>query len=430
MSALVGALEEPTVAPPARWVVALSLANLGVYTGWFGPIQVLLAEQAKVISPDHKEQLLGWVLGIGAFVSTVCNPLFGAFSDRTTSRRGRRVPWVFGGVAVGSVCLGVLSVTHSALLMVLAWAGVQASLNAMYAAITAAVPDQVPVQRRGLVGGCLAIAQTFGVVLGVGIAAATGSIAAGYLASITVMVALALPYLFGSRDVPLPVEYEVERFRLGPFLRGFWISPRQHPDFAWAWGTRFLATVGNSIATLYLLYYVTDALGFSDDEGPNKVFVMTVLYAACLVVTTVVGGIWSDRTGRRKSFVIWSGLVAGAAALLLAIPQTYGAAILASIVLGLGFGIYLAVDFALITQVLPGAEGRAKDLGVINIANALPQAIAPVIAGTILGLVRTSGGSVATHGESWSLGYALVYVFAFVMCVLGSVFVTRIRSVA
>ena len=423
------ALAEPTVNPPWSWVVALSLVNLGIMSGWFGPIQVLLAEQAREISPEHKEQVLGWVLGVGAFVSTVCNPLFGAFSDRTRLRIGRRLPWILVGAAGGSLSLLVLSVADSVPMMMLGWCGVQAFLNAMYAAVTASVPDQVPEGRRGLVGGLLAIAQTLGVVGGVGIAAVTGSIAAGYLVTIVVLLSLTLPYALHSRDLALPEDYPLAPFRLGRFLRSFWISPREHPDFAWAWVTRFLVNTGNYIGTMYLLYYVTDGLGFSEDVGPDKVFVLTVIYALAMVVTTAFGGAWSDRLGRRKIFVIWSGVVAGTATLILAIPQTYTAALVAAGVLGVGYGIYTAVDFALITQVLPGAEERAKDLGVINIANALPQVFAPILAGMILGTVRSMGGTVATQGEEWSMGYGAVYGFAFLVSILGSVFVTRIRSV-
>ncbi len=423
------ALAEPTENPPWSWVIALSLVNLGIMSGWFGPIQVLLAEQAREISPDNKEQVLGWVLGVGAFVSTVCNPLFGAFSDRTMLRMGRRLPWILMGAVGGSLSLLLLSTANSVATMMLGWCGVQAFLNAMYAAVTAAVPDQVPVQRRGLVGGMLAIAQTFGVVFGVGIAAATGSIAAGYLVTIGVLLALTLPFALRSRDLALPEDYALQPFRLGEFIRSFWISPREHPDFAWAWITRFLVNVGNYIGTMYLLYYVTDGLGFSEDDGPDKVFVLTVIYAVTMVLTTAFGGAWSDRLGRRKIFVIWSGVVAGTATLILAIPQTYTAALVAAGVLGIGYGIYTAVDFALITQVLPGAEERAKDLGVINIANALPQVFAPILAGLILGLVGGLGGTVATQGEEWSMGYGAVYGFAFLVSILGSVFVTRIRSV-
>ncbi len=423
------ALAEPTQTPPWSWVASLALVNLGVMCGWFGPIQVLLAEQAREISPDHKEQLLAWVLGTGAFVSMVCNPVFGAFSDRTRLRVGRRLPWVVVGVVGGSLSLMALSVAESAITMLLAWCGVQAFLNAVYAAVTAAIPDQVPRERRGLVGGVLAMAQTLGVVGGVAIAAATGSIAAGYLATIAALVLLSLPYLLRSRDLALPPDHVVPAFRLGAFVRGFWISPRAYPDFAWAWLTRFLVNVGNAVGTLYLLYYLTDGLGVPEDEADGRVLVLTTLYAVTTVLTTVVGGAWSDRLGRRKVFVIWSGLVAGTATLILAIPQTWPAAVAAAIVLGAGYGMYTSVDFALVTQVLPDAEDRARDLGVINVANALPQVFAPVAASLILVGVEAAGGSVATRGDSWSLGYGLVYAFAFGCSLLGSILVTRIRSV-
>ena len=424
------ALSDPLVSPPARWVLSLSLVNLGIMCGWFGPIQVLLAEQAKVISPGHKESVLSLVLGVGAAVSTVCNPVFGAFSDRTTWRVGRRLPWVLIGAAGGALSLLLLSVADSVPVMILGWAGVQAFLNAMFAAVVAAIPDQVPVARRGLVGGLVAIAQTVGVVGGVGIASATGSIAAGYLATIGVLLVLTVPYALGSRDLALPTGYRPPPFSLLAFVRSFWISPRAHPDFAWAWLTRFLVNLGNYIGTMYLLYYVTDGLGVPDDEADGHVLVLTGLYAVATVVTTAVFGHWSDRLGKRKVFVIASGLVAGAASLVLAIPQTWPAAVAAALVLGLSYGIYTAVDFALITQVLPTATERAKDLGVINIANALPQVLAPAVAGVILVLVRQSGGSVATHGESWSVGYGALYFFGFAASLLGSVLVTRIRSVA
>jgi MFS family permease len=97
--------------------------------------------------------------------------------------------------------------------------------------------------------------------------------------------------------------------------------------------------------------------------------------------------------------------------------------------MGVGYGIYTSVDFALITQVLPGAADRGKDLGVINIANALPQVVAPGIAGVILVVVDALGGLTETNGDAFSVGYCAVYASAFASAILGSVFVTRIKSV-
>ncbi|HET9021983.1 MAG TPA: MFS transporter [Ornithinibacter sp.] len=407
------ALREPTEPASRLWVLWLVVASIGLWSGFFGPIQVLLAQQSEALSPDHKEAVLALVTGVGAAVSTVLNPVWGAFSDRTTLRSGRRRPWVLGGAALGAVAMLLLSGADSVWRLVLAWALAQAALNAMLAAITATVPDQVPTRERGVVGGVLAIAQTAGVIVGSGIAAVTGSIAAGYLTIAAVLVATTLPYAVDSRDIALPRELR-PAFRWGAFLRSFWVSPRQHPDFGWAWITRFLMNLGNALLILYLLYYLKDAVQLSDDEAEDAVFTLTAVYGVVTVVTAFVGGYWSDRVGRRKVFVIWSGLIAATALMIFALVPTVPAAYVGAVVLGIGFGAYTAVDFALITQVLPAAADRAKDLGVINIANALPQVLAPVLAAGVLGL---------------DLGYPGLYVLAAAVSILGSVLVRRIRSV-
>ncbi|GAA4348167.1 MFS transporter [Angustibacter luteus] len=408
------ALAEPTASPSRLWVGWLVLASIGLWSGFFGPIQVLLAQQAEAVSPDHKEAVLALVTGVGATVSMVLNPLWGAFSDRTVSRLGRRLPWVVGGAASGAVAMLLLARADSVPAMVLAWSLAQAGLNAMLAAITAVVPDQVPSRERGVVGGALAIAQTLGVIAGSGVAAATGSIAAGYLTLAAVLVVTTLPYAVDSRDIPLPRELRPP-MRWRAFLRGFWVSPRQHPDYGWAWITRFLMNLGNALLVLYLLYYLTDAVQLTDDEAEDAVFVLTAVYGLCTVVTAYLGGLWSDRLGKRKVFVIWSGLITAAALQLFALVPTMTAAYVGAVVLGIGFGAYTAVDFALITQVLPAAGDRGKDLGVINIANTLPQVLAPAIAALVIGA---------------GLGYPALYTLAAAVSVLGSILVLRIRSVA
>ena len=99
------ALAEPTVNPPWGWVVALSLVNLGRDGRMVRADPGAARRAGPGDLPEHKEQVLGWVLGVGAFVSTVCNPLFGAFSDRTTLRMGRRLPWILVGAVGGSLSL-------------------------------------------------------------------------------------------------------------------------------------------------------------------------------------------------------------------------------------------------------------------------------------------------------------------------------------
>jgi MFS family permease len=399
---------EPTTPVPARWTAFLGLASLGLFTAFYGPIQVLLAEQAKVLAPDNKEIVLGLVSGLGAAFSAVANPLFGAISDRTTWRAGRRLPWTVIGMLGGIASLAVLAGAPTVAVMIIGWCAAQFTLNAMQAALFAAVPDQVPYRQRGMVGGWLGVGQTLGIVVGSLLAAEAGGIAAGYLVCAGFLVITTIPYLLLRRDTVIEPS---ERKRLR--LKDFWISPRAFPDFGWAWLTRFLLNLSNSVAIVYLLYFLQDVVGYPEPD--SGVFILTAVYAATLLSTVVTSGIWSDRISRRRAFVCWAGIVMSFAALLLAFWPTWTGAIVAAAVLGLGFGVYLSVDFALMTEVLPSAGDRGKDLGVINIANSLPQVLAPVLAAPIV---------------TYLGGYPVLYVVSAVVGVAGSVLVYRIRSVS
>jgi MFS family permease len=127
-----------------------------------------------------------------------------------------------------------------------------------------------------------------------------------------------------------------------------------------------------------------------------------------------VDGVRRDRSGRRRVLVTVSGLVMAVPAAMLALWPSWPVTVAAAAILGLGFGIYLSVDQALVTQVLPSASGRAKDLGIINIASTGAQVLAPAIAAP---LVSSLGG------------YPTLYLSVAVITALGSMFVLRIRSV-
>ncbi|MEV7325751.1 MFS transporter [Streptomyces sp. NPDC093970] len=408
------ALSEPDERVGRGWTSALSLANGAIWVGWYGPLQILLASQAKDFAPGSgmsKETMLAWVTGVGAVVSLAANPVFGALSDRTASPRGRRTPWIVAGTAGGALSLLLLAGAGGVWTMMLGWCLVQLTLNAAFAAVTAAVPDRVPRTQRGAVGGWLGAAQILGVVGGTGLATAAGGIGAGYVACAVFTAAGVLPYVLRYPDLQLaPADRPPWSWR--DFLAGFWLSPRRYPDLGWAWLTRFLINLSNSLVLLYLLYYLRDRLHRADpDQG---VLILTAVNGLTLMATVVVGGIWSDRVGRRKPFVVWSGMLMAAATALLAAWQTWPGAIVAAAFLGIGFGVFTSVDFALMTDVLPKAADRGKDLGVINVANALPQVAAPALAAPIV---------------TYLGGYRVLYLVAAVIGLAGAWLVGRIRGV-
>jgi MFS family permease len=323
---------------------------------------------------------------------------------------------VLAGAILGAAALIGLAGAPNVAVMTLLWCLVQAGCNCAYAAITAAVPDRVPVPQRATVGGLAAMGQTVGILLGAVIAAVvSGNFALGYVVCAAALVAGVVMYLFKSDDAPLPAAAR-PALNWAHFMLSF-IRPLRHPDFAWAWITRLLVNIGNHMVTLYLLFFLADAVHLKETTGMEPavgVLVLTGLYCVFVIITSVIGGRLSDRMGKRKPLVIASSAIIAAASLILAFAPTWIGGIVGASVLGIGFGAYLAVDFALITQVLPSAGDRGKDLGVINIANSLPQVIAPVLAWPFVTL--------------WG-GYVSLYVAAAVIGLLGAVFVVKIKGV-
>ncbi|WP_329084074.1 MFS transporter [Streptosporangium sp. NBC_01469] len=410
------ALAEPTRRVGPWWVAGISLANLALWMAYFGPLQVLLPSQVASIDPVDKEGSLALVTGVGAAVAMLFNPVAGALSDRTAGRFGRRHPWSLGGALVGAGALVLLAGQGSILGVMAGWCLAQAGLNAMQAALGAGVPDHVPVGQRGEVSGWIGIPQSLGVVLAVVLVTMVATTTeSGYFLIAALIPLCVLPFVLTTPD-PRPAARPP--FEAGAFLRGFWISPRTHPDFFWAWLTRFLMQLGNAVATLYLLYFLTDAVGyerlFPGEKAEDGLLVLILIYTAAVVLTTVIAGVVSDRIGRRRALVTVSGLISVIPAVMLAFWPQWPVATVGAAIMGVGFGIYLSVDNALVTQVLPAAEGRAKDLGVINIANSGPQVLGPVIAGPI----------VAGLG-----GYPVLYMTSAVLALLGAVLVWKIRSV-
>jgi MFS family permease len=163
------------------------------------------------------------------------------------------------------------------------------------------------------------------------------------------------------------------------------------------------------MATIYLLFYLKDFLSYPEPEQGQTILIG--LYGLGTILTAVIGGRLSDRSGKRKVYVIVASVVMGGAVLILAFIPSFTAAMVGAFLLGTGYGVYLAVDQALITQVLPTAKDRARDLGVINIANTLPQVLAPVIAAP---LVTTLGGYpslfLATAAVMVLAGYLVRYI--------------------
>jgi MFS family permease len=416
------ALAEPTVHVRWGWISGLSLASLGMWMAGLTPVQILLPLQLQAADPHHKILALGIVTGLGAVAAVIATPLAGALSDRTSRAwgigrlRGRRHRWTIAMAILGAISLVVLGGLTSVAGIAILWVLFSAFQNAEYASLSAAIPDHVPVRQRATVAGWTGMPQALGLVIGtVLVVDVFTKTFTGYLSLAILLVVFAVPFIFMTPDPPLEPEHR-EPFSWREMLRGYWISPKEYPDFAWAWITRFLASLAIAMGTLYLLYFLENQVHYRQlfhSAATNGLEILIIIYTVCVVLTAIVGGVISDRMGKRKMIVTVSGMLMGLAGLLLTFVETWDATLVAAVLFGMGFGAYLAVDQALITQVLPAAKNRAKDLGIINIAIVGPAAIGPAIAAPITSI----------------FGYPALFAATTIVAVLASVLVWRIKSV-
>jgi MFS family permease len=394
-----------------------TLAYLGTCLLFLAPVLVTLALKVNsLVGIDQAPNSLALVTGIGALLSIVANPFFGRMSDRTSSSFGMRRPWMVIGLLGGSLGIGVVALAPNVAAVVVGWCLAQLFFNALLAAMVAVLPDQVPAAQRGLVSGvlgiCLPIASVTGTFL---VQLFTGNQLAMFLAPCAISGFFILLFVVVLKDRRLAgADRPTWSFR--EFARTFYVNPRKSPDFAWAFTSRFLFVLAYAFLTTYQAYYLLDKIGSAEADVPQQIFLGTLVQAVLVVCASLIGGRLSDRTGRRKIFVLVAAIVYGLAMFALAVAGTFNGFLVGMAIGGIGFGMYVAVDLALVADVLPDKDNNAKDLGVLNIAGALPYSVAPAIAPVILVI---GGGS-----------YGVLYAFAGVCAIIGGVAilpVTRVR---
>jgi MFS family permease len=359
---------------------------------------------------------LSLVTGVGSFLAIFANPFFGRLSDRTSSPLGMRRPWMVIGLVGGSLGVLVVALAPNIPVVLLGWCVAQLMFNAMLAATVAVLPDQVPSAQRGQVAGvlgiCLPIASVSGTFL---VQLFTGDQLAMFLVPCVIGGFFVLLFAVTLKDRRL-AEADKPVWSLREFAGTFYVDPRSSPDFAWAFASRFLFVLAYAFLTTYQAYYLLDKLGSAEADVPRQIFVGTLIQSTFVIVASVTAGRLSDRSGRRKVFVLSAAIVYGLAMFAIALASDFNAFLVGMAIGGLGFGVYMAVDLALVADVLPNAgNAAAKDLGVLNIAAALPFSIAPAMAPAILAL---GGGS-----------YGVLYTVAGVCAVLGAAAILPVRVV-
>jgi MFS family permease len=398
------------------FVAALMLANFGTNVALIAPIQNILPRMVEsAVGSGDKALGLGLVTGVGAFAALVVNPLAGHYSDRWLGADNRVVTIIIG-LITGGVAHVVLGYQHSILDIAVWWTICQATINIAYSPMSAIVVDHVDRRSWGLVWGLISVAQALGLIIGLAavvevfpsVTAGMTAISVGYVVCLIplVLVLYRMPRVSYAQDAgTASASGDVAR---PPGIRAL-MSMGQ--GFGLVWLGKFLITLAETVALLYLYYYLQDVVHYRN-PGQGQLILVLIATLAVIVATVAVGRLADLSAGYRR-YAVLSSVVLAATGFVLAGFAAWAVVVVCAFTLGIGYGAFQSVSQALSMVVLPSQANAGRDLGIINIASAVPQ----VIGAPIAGLVVAGAG-----------GYRGLFVFAGLLAVIAAAVFTRVPS--
>eukprot|EP01133_Synstelium_polycarpum_P015237 gene15237-18034_t len=396
---------------------------------------VIPSQIASIVGQDQKYRYASVIPVSGVLVSFIIAPLAGALSDCTTSRFGRRKPYLLTGSIVAIVALSVawISKTNVYILLVCLM-GIQLGVNWGGGPYSGLIPDMVPKAHIGKASGCMALGGALGNlvgILGCGLLAKKTVIKpvepslTPYPSYMIIYIYLAvlfalfnLPTIFGVKERPLTPSANV-KFTLRKFFASFYLPRDKYYNFYWVCITRAFEQLGIYSVLPYFQYYLKDVIRVDEPEFKSSLMLATIIVTS--IPSSIISGPLSDRFGRKLLVYICSGLMAICCSgfLILCFRPSFIGVMVTAAFFGIGYGGYLAVDWALALDVLPEKNEIAKDMGIWHQAFVVPQVIAPLISGQIIDAVKRS--------HNISTAFAIVFSMTITWFIMSSVMIFPIK---
>ena len=394
----------PTAHLPWSQLLSVSIYWFGISAIWGGYEIFGQARIESLVGVANRGAVQGNIELLGALVAILVVPTAGTISDYTLSRWGRRKPYILVGAIFDVVFIYALVNSQTLLAFAAFYLMLQFSSNLAQGPFQGYVPDLVPERQVSIASGLLGFMRVLGLIAGVFIVSsgvATGDFATPLLIVGGIELALAIATFVLVREGP------VGRPRNGrswfAIAREAWgTDVLRERNFLFMSATRLLFLMGTSAFVNLSLYYVRDTLGQSGEDLERWITIGLVAFIAGTAAGTIPGAWLADRVGRKM--VIWGAAAVTSIGIFLAARAGSPTEALPGLALmGLGNGAYIAVDWALMTSVIPKvASGRY--MGLANIANSISGPLAVVVAGRVLDMVTATAGLEAGPRAAISTG--------------------------
>jgi MFS family permease len=353
---------------------------------------------------------LAMLKSIAVGVTMLMQPLIGLVSDRTRSRWGRRAPWLVIGAI--STTLGLVGMQYSTaiLQLLVCWVAAQVGVTMIMGPLAATVADRMPADQRGLMSGIAGVGLLVGFNLGMaGASALYGKFGVGsYLVFAAVLFLFSTAFVLFARDRS-SMSMQQRAASLGAHLLSVTHALRDW-DFRWVWGARALVMFAYATSATYTVYMLQSYIepGQSVAQAAKTVSLLHLAALPGTLLAMVITGRWSDRIMRRRPFVIGASFLFAASMIVPFLWPTLIALYVQFVVGGVAFGIFLAVDQALLIDVIPNKQAAGRDLGMGQFAANLGSVMGPLLAGIVL---SATGG----YRMIWLAALLLAVVSAFAL---------------
>lgn len=362
------------------------LAFLGAHLGFMPLLLLLLPRRVERLAGAEATSVLSLLLIASAVAASIAHVVAGHWSDHWIARHGsRRLP-VLAGLLLLGLSYGALAGAGTLASLAAAVIAFQIALNLMFAPLGALLADYVEDRGKGVMAAWLTLALPLSI-------AASGPIASLFPRDGTGGFALVMLLVAGS-VLPLLILWPDSFVRPADKRAGAAESSRLHlADFRRAWAARFLVQCGAAFILFYLYVYLGQLAQSDAPEPAERALALLATTGGLAGAAAAIAlGRLSDRLEQRRWPVAVSAAAAALGLLLLAAEPGWLLIMSGYALFSGGLTAFLALDNALVAQMLGGNPARGRWLGIMNLTNTLPAILVSTV--TLLALEFGSGNAI------------------------------------